>query len=179
MYLDHHNQKSNRFKIRLRKYIDTSTTFLEIKFKNNKNITSKQRKQIFSEYDTEKIKTERFIEKNTPYRFSDLNEALTTTFFRITFIDKAMTQRFTIDIGLSYSYDNVLKYYDSLVIAELKQANYNNSSVLFQALKTLRIYPQRISKYCIGNAVFNKELKQNNFKETIRKIDTLCNDNCS
>ena len=34
MYLDHHNRRLNRFKIRKRIYTDTKEEFLEVKFKN-------------------------------------------------------------------------------------------------------------------------------------------------
>ena len=42
-YLDHHNGRVNRNKIRFREYVGSKLTFLEIKLKNNKGKTIKKR----------------------------------------------------------------------------------------------------------------------------------------
>ena len=42
-YLDHHNNRVNRNKIRFREYVDSGLVFLEIKTKNNKGKTIKKR----------------------------------------------------------------------------------------------------------------------------------------
>jgi hypothetical protein len=43
LYNVHHNGRLNRYKIRHRSYLDTNTGFLEVKFKNNKGRTIKER----------------------------------------------------------------------------------------------------------------------------------------
>ena len=45
-FLQHHNGKLNRHKIRMRKYLLSNTCFLEMKTKNNKGRTTKRRIQI-------------------------------------------------------------------------------------------------------------------------------------
>ena len=42
-YIDHHNSRVNRNKIRFREYVGSNLTFLEIKRKNNKGKTIKKR----------------------------------------------------------------------------------------------------------------------------------------
>ena len=42
-YLDHHNNRDTRKKIRLREYVDSGLVFLEIKTKNNKRKTIKKK----------------------------------------------------------------------------------------------------------------------------------------
>ena len=42
-YLDHHNNRVNRNKIRFREYVDSGLVFLEIKTKNNKRKTIRKR----------------------------------------------------------------------------------------------------------------------------------------
>ena len=42
-YIDHHNSRINRNKIRFREYVDSGLTFLEVKLKNNKGRTIKKR----------------------------------------------------------------------------------------------------------------------------------------
>ena len=41
-YLDHHNNRVNRNKVRFREYVGSNLTFLEIKLKNNKGRTIKK-----------------------------------------------------------------------------------------------------------------------------------------
>src|SRR4051812_18873006 len=43
LYNKHHNGKLNRYKIRHRTYVESDTGFLEVKFKNNKGRTIKNR----------------------------------------------------------------------------------------------------------------------------------------
>ena len=43
LYKSHHNGKLNRYKIRTRKYVDSGICYFEIKSKNNKGQTSKDR----------------------------------------------------------------------------------------------------------------------------------------
>lgn len=58
-YHDHHNGKLNRFKIRQREYMDTKTSFLEVKFKNN------QRRTQHSGYQQIAIANEKTAERLT------------------------------------------------------------------------------------------------------------------
>ena len=46
MFLDHHNRRLVRQKVRTRTYVDSGQTFLEIKRKNNHGRTKKKRTQI-------------------------------------------------------------------------------------------------------------------------------------
>ena len=46
-YLDHHNGRVNRNKVRFREYVGSDLTFLEIKRKNNKGKTIKKRNNIY------------------------------------------------------------------------------------------------------------------------------------
>ena len=45
-YLDHHNNRVNRNKVRFREYVGSNLTFLEIKLKNNKGRTIKKRMKV-------------------------------------------------------------------------------------------------------------------------------------
>ena len=45
-YLDHHNQRVNRNKVRFREYEGSKLTYLEIKHKNNKGKTIKKRTKV-------------------------------------------------------------------------------------------------------------------------------------
>ncbi len=173
MYHDHHNERLNRYKVRVRHYEITESTFLEIKFKNNKRTTIKKRTPVQSENMSITDETSKFIVKNSPYDLSQLQPSLQNRFFRMTFADNEMTQRLTIDTHLFFSNQYGQQELDGLVVTELKQASMCNSPV-HQILKELGIYPQRISKYCIGQALLNQSVKRNRFKFHLNKIGKIC-----
>ena len=68
-YHDHHNKKSNRTKIRLRQYVESNLSFLEIKKKNGKGITKKTRMMIDSLEPSIVLEEQAFIQENTQQQF--------------------------------------------------------------------------------------------------------------
>jgi hypothetical protein len=173
MYLDHHNEKLNRFKIRHRKYEVTGSQFLEVKFKNNKRDTIKKRKALKDESVIFASGHEEFISANCPFSMNQLRSALNNTFYRMTFTDNNFSERLTIDTLLEFSIENQHLKLEELVIAELKQSSFSNAGYVMGVFRELGIQPHRFSKYCIGQALLNKSLKINRFKphlSTIKKI---------
>jgi hypothetical protein len=174
MYLDHHNDKLNRYKIRLRKYATTGSSFLEVKLKNNKNQTLKNRAHFHENDILQNRKELFFIEHHSPYKFSCLQESIKNSFLRMTFTDKQMTQRLTIDIGLTFVGFGKEKGIQTLVIAELKQNSQRSAGLVFQILHNLKIYPHRFSKYCIGQSILNNSVKHNRFLPQMQMINKIC-----
>src|SRR5690349_14641030 len=68
LYQQHHNKRVNRYKIRIRQYVESNLSFLEIKFKNNTGRTIKSRIIVdnFSEHLDET--SVQFIESKTPFK---------------------------------------------------------------------------------------------------------------
>src|SRR6056297_937641 len=68
MYLHHHNGYRWRYKIRRRKYETAERGFFEVKSKNNKQRTLKNRIEV--PFNNEEISTaeRRFLQENSPYR---------------------------------------------------------------------------------------------------------------
>ena len=62
-YLDHHNGRVNRNKIRFREYVGSKLTFLEIKRKNNKGKTIKKRMRVNAISNELSEKQQNYIEK--------------------------------------------------------------------------------------------------------------------
>ncbi len=60
-----------------------------------------------------------------------------------------------------------------MVIIELKRDGTSNSSNLVKELDHLGVFPEGFSKYCIGRALIEKDLKSNNFKERILAINKI------
>jgi VTC domain len=174
-YIQHHNGKVNRIKIRFRNYIESDLTFLEVKFKNNKGRTIKSRVKI-DEIETDlSDDSKKFIEKHSFYDTNQLKAALWNRFTRLTLAHKTKNERLTIDLNLGFKHFDNKNETDMphIVIAEVKQEKASVDSDFIKAIKKYHIQKSSMSKYCVGTALLNKNLKQNNFKERILKINKL------
>jgi hypothetical protein len=166
-YLDHHNGKLNRYKVRFRKYHDAKKIYFEIKFKNNKNQTIKRREQIARAQFGERVLTDQnslFIDTffgNNPGR---LLPRFCVSYSRIALIHKDNNERVTIDLNLSYKKEGVVKQFDDICIAEVKLGTQAQHSDFSDMMRKLHITPIRFSKYCYGIYLFYPDLKHNRFK---------------
>lgn len=171
-YLDHHNRKVNRTKIRMRKYLESGICFLEIKQKDGKGKTTKSRIPI-NDFETELSENSKdFIQKTTNQEF-ELEPIIQNRFDRITLVNKTAKERLTIDLNLSFKQHLLFKHYTNLVIVEVKQERFSRSSPFVQELKQNQINPYRLSKYCIGMISMYSGLKYNRFKKKIIKINKI------
>ena len=84
-------------------------------------------------------------------------------------------ERATIDVDLSFEMDDETMKMKNLVIAEIKQERQSRQSSIMTALKEHYIRPERISKYCIGVALLSEDVKKNQFKSKLLKIENLEN----
>ena len=172
-YTQHQNGNKKRFKIRVREYSSVSEIFFEIKIKNNKNKTSKER-FIF---DGIIYNLEEDIKKMTfdtiGHSIDDLQESLIVDYDRISLVDKNLEERITIDTGLKVKNKFGAKSFDGLIIAELKQSRYNPRSNFIKALRKYKVYETRFSKYCIGLTQIDNSLKHNRFKPQLIKLDKI------
>lgn len=190
MYIRHHDRQLVRQKIRVRQYVESHLTFLEIKRKNNKGRTNKKRIVVpgfdltadtpsilkHKKKEDEPLTVAQFIDRKSRYTWETITPHLWTKFHRITLVNKQKTERLTIDLDLVW--DNVvsheMKTYKDLVIVELKRDG-NVPSHMTDIMLAHRIHPFKISKYCIGTALTSPGLKRNRFKKKIRLIEKMLN----
>jgi hypothetical protein len=105
----------------------------------------------------------------------DLVAVLTVHFTRMTFVNFDQTERLTIDTGLTFQQEGHMQALPHVVIAEIKQ-NRLNASAFRKITEANHIHPYRVSKYCLGRAMLDHHLKQNNFKEKIHHINKIEHD---
>jgi len=168
-YLCHQNGKMNRYKVRKRNYVESGISFLEVKFKTNKDRTIKKRVPLEDIAENLNDKDRIFIEERTGTGIM-LEAKLWNKFERITLVNQSSPERLTIDSGLSFSKGGQTVTMHDLVIAEVKQESENRNSPFMQELKRRIIRPEGISKYCLGVAQLYPEIKQNSFKEKLLRI---------
>lgn len=176
MYYAHHNQRAGRYKIRQRMYNTTGDAFLEIKYKDNKGVTHKTRVETSKKLKHISYPFFDFVSDNTVYHPLSLKPVLTNEFCRFTLVNKFMNQRITVDTGLGfYQNDNEVKL-PELVVVEVKSTRDDIDTAIFNILHSQGIKPRGMSKYCVGMALLNPELKQNLFKRKINQIKQLSYD---
>jgi hypothetical protein len=177
-YHAHHNKKLNRWKLRFRRYADSGLCYWEIKFKSNKDRTIKER------FRSEGVKLAldgELLAKTMEYGPSGLkiNEghplpALWTNYKRITLASRALKERITIDFEITFKDMKGNEFpLDGIAVAELKQEKFSLSSPFARAAKSLKIYHEPFSKYCIGMAIMYKSLKRNRFKKRLLDIEKI------
>lgn len=176
MYLNHHNGRLTRQKVRIRTYVDTSDYFFEVKLKNNHGRTKKKRIHLTGADTYVQEGADRFLEENAMLSIplSDMTPKVANHFKRITLVNNARTERLTIDRQLSFhnAETGLDRNMDNLVVIEVKRDG-NTFSPIQDLLRELRIFPSGFSKYCIGMALTTPGIKRNLFNEKIRKIEKL------
>ncbi|PLX20058.1 MAG: hypothetical protein C0599_09780 [Salinivirgaceae bacterium] len=163
MYTQHQNGKLNRYKVRNREYSSSDLHFMEIKFKNNKGRTIKNRIPVSTTEDYLKLNELLFVDQNTPYEATELEAKLWNSFKRITLVGH--NERITIDYGLCFSDVNGFdKKCFEIAVIETKQSSRNLQTGIARTLKENGIRPQNFSKYCMGASVLFNHLKSNRLK---------------
>jgi len=165
LYLNHQNQRANRFKIRTRDYMVSNNSFLEIKVKTNKGRTIKSRISIEKCTDLND-EHRNYIESVVSIDSSKLIKSSENTFRRITLVSFKTLERITIDYDLKFYRNEKTISLPYISVVEIKKDRMGSASPVNHALKRLKIYPKGFSKYSIGLSYLIPELKQNSFKKT-------------
>ena len=175
MFLDHHNKRLTRQKVRTRKYVASGDTFLEIKRKNNHGRTRKKRASIpereFKDFSADNAACE-YLAGHSWFTAPELSPSLETVFRRITLVNPDKTERLTIDSSLNFINlrGGGSSSLQNGVVIELKQDG-RATSPMNAILLRHRVKPIRVSKYCIGVTLTYPDIKKNRFKLKIREIE--------
>lgn len=173
MYMLHHNGRANRVKVRVRTYLSSGDlTFLEVKNKNNHLRTKKKRVRVASLEDgMNSVEADELVWTRTGISLSELHPVVQNRFDRITLVNYGKTERLTIDFNVRFH--NVETGNDcdtgNVVIIELKRDG-NIFSPICSLLRDIHVHPTGFSKCCIGMAMTDKGLKQNNFKQKLNQL---------
>ena len=171
-YIEHHNRRVNRNKVRFREYVGSGLTFLEIKLKNNKGKTIKKRIKVDSISEEITEQQQKYIDKIVGYPI-EVSAKQWINFSRVTFVHKTQKERLTMDVNLTFNNKKDEGGLKNIVIAEVKQERMSRSSDFMRVAKEMSILPMRLSKYCISSMQLWPQLKQNRFKEKQLFINKL------
>lgn len=177
MFTDHHNRRLVRQKVRTRMYVDSGLTFLEIKRKDNRGRTRKKRLPLppadFLDF-RGNGDAAAFLSAKSDYAADGIAPVVETLFRRITLVNRALTERLTVDTCLGFvnrrtGREATLK---DAVIIELKQDGRADSEMK-KILLGRRVKPLRVSKYCVGVTLTDPAAKSNRFKMKIRTLEKI------
>lgn len=165
---DHHKAIPNRFKVRIRTYVDSNKSYLEVKEKI-KGRTDKNRINIDG-FTSDFSDDQRLFLSDRLRKQMDLKPVMVNSYRRITLVNKLVEERLTIDFeivnGTLDDPNCKNQTLSTIVIAELKQPKLDRTSPFYQLMKRELIRPFRISKFCFGmiDLYDERRLKSNRFK---------------
>jgi hypothetical protein len=174
-YRAHLQGRRRRYKIRVRRYVDTATTMLEVKVKGPSGLTLKERIR----HPAEHVRTlgpvgEEFITETLQGYYAvpapeGLRPTLTTTNTRVTLVSLGEPTRLTIDADLicdaATGVTACLR--PGRVLVESKAGR--SGSEVDQVLRRLGERPTNVSKYCVGVALTHPELPSNPWHRVLRR----------
>ena len=175
MYMMHHNRHARRKKVRVRTYVASNLTFLEVKNKNNHGRTKKKRIEVPSQENFRSTEgAHELVRRKTGLSLDVLQAVVQNQFDRVTLVNKDKTERLTIDFNIEFHNFETDNNHgtDQLVIIELKRDG-NVYSPVVNILHDIHIHPTGFSKCCIGMALTDPQLKQNNLKPKLRKLQKI------
>lgn len=171
-------RRGHRLKFRTRTYLDSETTFFEVKSKDARGHTVKERIPHAFEHRGELTEDDRAFaaqaltrEHQRQRTAHDLSAALTVTYRRATLLQPDGASRATVDEALSWSSpDGARQDAERLVIIETKSMGH--SSPLDALLWAHGYRPQPGSKYATGMASLHPELPANRWHRQLARYWT-------
>ena len=173
LYHRHHAGGRNRYKVRGRSYLDSDTSFLEIKrkVKENRTIKSRVRTTGLAEQLTPPMNG--FLQAHLPPGSLHLEPKLWNEYTRVTLVGLGEPERVTLDLNLRVRAGDRTIIWPGVVVAEVKAGGHDHDSVFKQLMKARGTRFTSFSKYCIGVSMLYPEIKHNRFKPKLRMISQL------
>jgi len=173
-YYDHYYGRIDRYKLRLREYVENKETFAEIKRKKENGLTHKQRIPVSGLFDPN---VSRFYKASTDISFKLFDAKMHSTFRRITLVGLETGERITIDTDMHFYLDDQNFSLPGLALIELKYEVKEKTNGLLPVLARMGVASIPFSKYCIAAAIFYPDLHNESFRPIFHRMDEVCNDN--
>src|SRR5690625_1580628 len=176
-YQDHHNGLANRIKVRCREYVESKLRFFEIKVKSSGKRTNKFRLKLDQDKPLEIDESHyQKIRSHYKYPVNFLTPTIINTYRRITLVNKAKTERCTIDLNIAFKSPEIPDKNieaNGFAIIELKQSSANRNSPVVSILQDRGFRSKSISKYVLGIMLAYPEVKRNAFKPLLLTLNKI------
>ena len=173
LYHMHVNGQLNRYKVRSREYIDSDTSFLEVKHKTNRGRTIKDRLNTDQPVEAMTLGAEEWLRGIYPYDIQALAPKLWNTFTRLTLVSKERCERVTLDVDLTTYTDEKVVHLGGIAIAEVKMESKSQPSAFMTEMRHQKIYRQGFSKYCVGISLLYDQVKKNKMKPKLLQLEKI------
>lgn len=174
LHRDTAHRRPNRFKVRVREYADSGLVMLEVKAKNGRGRTVKQRTDTANFDDaawspqaelTHQMR--RHVDAALDTELSgQLEPALRIDFHRTTLLALSGDARCTIDVGLHAEDPDGNAVDPNVIVIETKSAR--GASTIDRLLWANGVRPTRFSKYCTSMAALDSSLPANHWHRQLR-----------
>lgn len=173
LYNLHVNGNSERYKVRSREYLDSNEAFLEVKHKNRKDRTIKERISTTEPVIQLDSHASLWLQGVLPYQSRDLEPKIWVMFTRMTLVNKQLCERVTIDVDLTFYAPFNIVQMDGIAIAEVKRDGVHCDSPFINLMHAQRYHPQGFSKYCIGTSLLYDTVKKNSLKQKLLWLEKI------
>ncbi len=171
-FSDHLRGKSYRSKVRVRNYVESEISFLEVKKKDKKGNTIKTRVPVPVNAQNSLSEHHSFLLESLGHSFA-LEAVLKNAFNRITLVSLETQERVTIDLNISFEAPQDQVAFPGLVIVEIKQEGKLRKTPIVYALRNMKSRETSVSKYCLGVMRLRKDAKSNAYKSKRLSIQKL------
>ena len=177
-YLDHHQGRRKRCKVRVRNYVDAGFSYLEVKLKDIRDVTVKKRLKLEDPKAGLSPEALDFIDYcHTEMYGNALARALLPViemqYQRVTLVAKEGGERMTIDTNLQFRNNAVERQVVAgQFILETKSARGNG--IADKILRGNHLHPtKKCSKYCMGMAALGTVERHNRFLPALKKLQVF------
>lgn len=178
-YYHHHNGNRLRFKVRTRHYINAGIKYFEVKLKDHRGRTKKDRIKVdwfmMDRIDGPCLSMlEEFYKSTYGREFDfDLKPALIVSNQRVTLVSQVSAERMTIDFSVGFKKPGgegeQVRVGEDFIIVETKSGN--GKGIADQFMRELGFRTaSKCSKYCLGVNLVGAVSKNNNFRVTLARI---------
>ena len=177
-YLDHHQGRRKRCKVRVRNYVDAGFSYLEVKLKDIRDVTVKKRLKLDRPDAGLSDEALAFIDHCHAEMYGtalarNLQPVIEMQYERVTLVAKEGGERMTIDTSLQFRNDAVERQVASgHFILETKSARGNG--IADKILRAHHLHPtKQCSKYCMGMAALGTVERHNRFLPALKKLQVF------
>lgn len=170
LYRAHEGGHFPRYKVRVRNYLDTDTSFLELKRKANTGRVTKTRVPLVAlELRVLDLLSHEVFRDAPEVVRGALHETIRVDYTRVSLVHRSGMERVTIDASLAFHTAGGAATYPGLAVVEVKQPRHAASSAL-ALIRRRRWRPATFSKYCVGVVALYPEAPSHRFKPVLREI---------
>lgn len=173
LYHLHVNKRADIYKVRSREYTDSRLAFLEVKHKNHKGRTIKERIATAEPILQMNTQAEGWLHSVYPFDSQSLQPKIWNTFSRLTLVSKTNCERVTLDVDLTFYTQDQIASLDGIAIAEVKMDSGRCRSPFLAQMHAQRIHPRGFSKYCIGVSMLYGQVKKNAMKPKLLRLEKI------